>query len=155
LIKETDNLQQRCMHGGLPSATVADDSSSEEDTTPLSLRYEALRLARKNDQRRAKLEEARRLRHEKRRKRINRKNEQRKREKRLAQLQAFGWKEVDRPSSSSSNGHVRLHWRNQLFVHRVYGEATSIKRILCAHRLCEARDDASKWRRQYEMLCSS
>ena len=154
LIKETDNLQQRCMHGGLPSATVADDSSSEEDTTPLSLRYEALRLARKNDQRRAKLEEARRLRHEKRRKRINRKNEQRKREKRLAQLQAFGWKEVDRPSSSSSNGHVRLHWRNQLFVHRVYGEATSIKRILCAHRLCEARDDASKWRRQYEMLCS-
>ena len=104
--------------------------SSEEDTTPLSLRYEALRLARKNDQRRAKLEEARRLRHEKRRKRINRKNEQRKREKRLAQLQAFGWKEVDRPSSSSSNGHVRLHWRNQLFVHRVYGEATSIKRIL-------------------------
>ena len=152
LIKETDNLRQRCMHGGLPFATVADDSSSEDDTMPLNLRYEALRRARKNGQRRAKLEEARRLRHEKRRKRINRKNEQRKREKRLGQLQAFGWKEGERPSSSSSNGPVRLHWRNQLFVHPVHGEATSIKRILRAHRLCEARDDASEWRRQYETL---
>ena len=92
LIKETDNLRQRCMHGGLPFATVADDSSSEDDTMPLNLRYEALRRARKNGQRRAKLEEARRLRHEKRRKRINRKNEQRKREKRLGQLQAgYSW----------------------------------------------------------------